>query len=200
MNHRLLLLLALLPLTALLTGCDRSAPKQAARPAAPTPAKMAMLAVPKDAIRGDFDGDGVPEYVWLVPPRLTADEQDCVGNCIAYLTCSNPAIRPYGIKQAIGGTLTKFSHLDASGRDYVGVLPEWFTSCWAPYYLLECPGRAWQPALPSFSTHCNQWEAGTVPVEPDPARPGNVLVHYSGWDQEDIVTKTKSVALKLAQK
>ncbi|MGI4872333.1 MAG: hypothetical protein ACRYFX_14290 [Janthinobacterium lividum] len=156
--------------------------------------------VPKGAVQGDFDGNGVTEYVWLVPPPLpdgpTAADFTCVGPCTSVLRCSNPAFKPYRLPQSLGGELTRFAHLGPGQRDYLGILPEWFTSCWQPYYVLTYRQGRWQFGVPPFETHCNQWEVPVVPIERDRRVPGHVLVRYSVFEHENIVVKTKSLPLK----
>ncbi|MGI4871252.1 MAG: hypothetical protein ACRYFX_08750 [Janthinobacterium lividum] len=170
-----------------------AAPSGYSRP--PMPARL----VPKGAVRGDFNGDGTAEYVWLMPPQLPANadtfDVGCVGPCTSVLRCSNPAIKPYRLKQCIGGELTRFAHLGPGRRDYLGILPEWFTSCWRAYYVLTYRQGRWQLGVPAFETHCNQWEVPVVPIERDRAVPGHVLIRYSDFEHDNIVVKTKSVPL-----
>lgn len=176
----------------LLTGCEQ-------RPAAPPGAaasRSAAVSPPKDAVQGDFDGNGTLEYVWLVPPALDSTGEDCVGGCASRLLCSNPALRPFTLKQSIGGELTVFHHLGAGRRDYVGILPQWFTSCWSSYYVLTYRPGGWQPGVVPFSTHCNQWEANVVPIARDPAHAGHVLIRYTDMATTDFAVKTKSVPLR----
>ncbi len=185
-------------LSSLLAGCEPPTPQRAATtPAARVaPPPAARVAVPKDAIQGDFDGDGTPEYVWLVPPAIDSTGEDCVGSCVSYLTSSNPRLRPYALKQSIGGDLTKFTGLGPGRRDYLGILPQWFTSCWASYYVLTYQAGGWGEAVPAFSTHCNQWEDGVVPIAPDSAHPGHVIIRYSEFSNDSILVKAKSVPLR----
>jgi len=186
-------------LLCLAAGCEQHpAPQRAAAPPAPHHAAPAAqrVAIPKDAIQGDFDGDGTPEYVWLVAPEIDSTDEGCVGNCTSYLTSSNPALRRYALEQSIGGELTKFANLGPGRRDYLGLLPRWFTSCWTSYYVLTYQQGAWREAVPPFATHCNQWEDDVIPVEPDSAHPGYVRVHYSEFANDSISVKTKSVPLR----
>jgi hypothetical protein len=154
------------------------------------------MAIPEGAVQGDFDGDGTAEYVWLVPPPIDSTGEGCVGSCTSYLISSNPALRPYALTQSIGGELTTFSNLGPTRRDYLGILPDWFTSCWSSYYVLTYRQGAWRNAVPAFSTHCNQWEADVIPIMPDSAHAGHVLIHYSEFANDSISTKTKSVPLE----
>lgn len=181
-------------LLSLLAGCE---PPAAAPPASHSVAPPApQVAIPKDAIQGDFDGDGTPEYVWLVPPEVDSTGENCVGDCTSYLTSSNPRLRPYALRQSLGGELTRFSHLGPGRRDYLGILPQWFTSCWAGYYVLSYAQGAWREGVPAFSTHCNQWEDEVVPIAPDSAHPGRVIIHYSEFVNDSILVKAKSVPLR----
>ena len=146
-------------------------------------------------MQGDFDGDGTPEYVWLVSPKIDSTGEGCVGRCVSYLTSSNPALKPYALDQSLGGELTTFHHLGAGQRDYVGILPSWFTSCWSDYHVLTYRPGGWQYGVRPFSTHCNQWEDDVIPIQPDSAHAGHVLIHYSEFAHDSITTETKSVLL-----
>ena len=193
---RAVLLSCLLGLSA---GCEQHPASQspitspAHRPAAP-PARR--VAIPKEAVQGDFDGDGTPEYVWLVPPRIDSTGEDCIGRCVSYLTSSNPAQRPYALDQSIGGELTTYHHLGTGRRDYVGIAPSWFTSCWSSYYVLTYRPGGWQLGVRPFSTHCNQWEADVIPIARDSAHAGQVLIRYTDMASDDFAVKTKSVPLQ----
>lgn len=182
----------------LLAGCEQRPAAllpTAALPVAPA-SRAAAIPHPKDAVQGDFDGDGTAEYVWLVPPELDSTGENCVGECASRLLCSNPALRPFTLKPSIGGELTVFHHLGAGRRDYLGILPEWFTSCWRGYHVLTYRPSGWQHGVEPFATHCNQWEADVVPIERDKAHAGHVLIRYTDMAGNDFAVKTKSVPLR----
>lgn len=177
-------------------GCEQrpaTPPAAAAHPPAPPASKVT---IPKEAIQGDFDGDGTPEYVWLVPPEVDSTGESCMGECVSYVTSSNAALRPYALRQSIGGELTKFSNLGPARRDYLGILPSWFTSCWSSYYVLTYQQGAWREAVPPFSTHCNQWEEDVIPIARDSTHAGHVLIRYTDMASDDFAVKTKSVPLR----
>ena len=178
---------------ALLMGCDRPAPHQEKEktPAAP------HAPVPAHAAQGDFDGDGRPEYVWLVPPAgVNPDEMSCRGECTSQLRFSNQRLPPLAVPNCIGGKPTNLGDLNGDGRDEIGLLPEWFSSCWSSYHVFTYRQAAWGPLVKSFSTHCNQWEAEVKPIEKDRARPGHVLIRYSESTDTAIVVRTKSVPVQ----
>jgi hypothetical protein len=185
-------------LLSLLAGCEQHpAPQRAAAPPAPHPVAppAQRVAIPQDALQGDFDGDGTPEYVWLVRPEVDSTDADCVGGCTSYIHSSNPALRPYALEQSIGGELTKFSNLGPARRDYLGILPQWFTSCWSSFHVITYQRGAWREAVQPFSTHCDQWEDDLPPIMPDSAHPGHVLIRYSEFANDSISVKNKSVPL-----
>jgi hypothetical protein len=182
-------------LLSLSVGCEQHPTSQQATrpPALPSPAKQ--VTIPEGAVQGDFDGDGTAEYVWLVPPEVDSTGDACVGKCVSYLTSSNPALKPYALDQSLGGELTTYHHLGAGRRDYVGILPSWFTSCWSDYHVLTYRPSGWQYGVRPFSTHCNQWENDVVPIARDSAHAGYVIIRYTDIAKEDFATVTKSVLL-----
>ena len=156
----------------------------------------ANLTVPKDATEGDFNGDGVKEYVWLVSPKLKADGADCEGECDCYLKFSNPAIPDLKVQQCIGGKPVNHGDLNDDKSDEIGLLRDWFSSCWSGYLVYTLKNGAWVNAVEPFSTHCNQWEAGVIPIEKDKNNPGHAIIRYSETTEDSIVVREKSVPVK----
>lgn len=147
--------------------------------------------IPKGALRGDFDGDGKTEYAWIVKPKLKASGEDCEGKCEVRIVFSNTAMKAITVKNSIGGYLTSWGDLAGNHKDVIGFHPEWFTSCWSPYYVYTIHKGEWCYLVPPFSTHCNQWEAGIKPIERVPGRKGFVKIHYSAIDTADIKMRLK---------
>ncbi|MBL7726554.1 MAG: hypothetical protein JNM68_02665 [Dinghuibacter sp.] len=153
--------------------------------------------IPADAETGDFNGDGKKDRVWLVRPIVKDGEMDCEGDCNARLLLSVPGSAPYIIKNCIGNDPMNLGDLDGNGTDEIGMLHDWFTSCWKAYYVLTFRNNKWQPIIPPVSTHCTQWEdEGEMPVKKHPKKKGYVLVRYSVMTEEGIEVKTKTVKLK----
>lgn len=150
-------------------------------------------AIPADAIKGDFNGDGKPEYIWIIKPKLSADGMSCVGSCMARLVSSNPHIQPLELKNSIGGKLTNLGDLNNDCKDDIGLLPDWFTSCWRSYITYTLKGGKWTYLVQPFMTHCNQWEANVKPLEKIPGKPGYLKENYSDFVDNDIVVKSKIV-------
>jgi hypothetical protein len=161
--------------------------------------KLSLAALyPHDAVLGDFNGDGQEEHVWLAEPKIDAEEMTCIGECVAYLKFSDPSLAPIRIENCIGGVPDNLGDLNGDGTDEIGLLPKWFTSCWRSYSVWTWRGGQWRHPIPSFQTHCNQWEQkGGFFVKPDPAKTGHVLVRCSDLSATgDIVTRTISVPFR----
>lgn len=158
--------------------------------------------IPKDAVKGDFNGDGKLEYMWLIPPKIvnTAGEEgmsECAdGDCTAYLIFSDKSIPSIKINNCIDGIPDNLGDLNKDGTDEVGLLPGWFTSCWMSYSVWTLKNAQWVYAVQPFRTHCNQWDQEIKPIEKDLNKDGHVIIRYSEFTEEEgIITKTKSVPI-----
>lgn len=155
-------------------------------------------AIPANAVKGDFDGDGTTEYVWLVPPNFPKGQNEsnfgeCDGECECYLKFSNDKMPSIRLKSCIGGVPVKEGDLNDDGADEVGILPSWWTSCWRSYEVFTLRNNEWKFIVEPFSTHCNQWDKGVDAIEKDNSKSGNVIIRYSFHTGDDIVTLTKSI-------
>ncbi|WP_177764282.1 nuclear transport factor 2 family protein [Flavobacterium sp. I3-2] len=151
--------------------------------------------IPKDAISGDFNGDGILEYMWLTKPNVDYENTECKNECNCFIVFSDSNIPSIEIKNCIGGIPVNEGDLNENKSDEIGLLPHWFTSCWASYYVWTFVDGTWIYAVTPFSTHCNQWDEGIKPIEIDYNKNGCVLIRYSEFVNEEIVTKTKSVKI-----
>lgn len=157
--------------------------------------------IPKDAVKGDFNGDGKLEYMWLILPKIvnkTGEEgmSECAdGNCTAYIKFSDKSIPSIKIDDCIDGEPDNLGDLNKDGADEIGILPGWFQGCWRSYYVWKLKNSKWVYAVQPFTTHCNQWDEGIKPIEIDLSNEGYVLIRYSEHTGKEIITKTKSVLI-----
>ena len=150
--------------------------------------------IPPWAIKGDFDGDGKPEFAWIVKPIINADNNGCEGDsCVAHLVFSTPRFKTISLKNCIGAGIINLGPLNDDGRDVIGLRPETFTGCWHDYITYTFKNGKWQYFVPPFPTHCNQWENNETPIERIPNEKGYVLIRYSEFEKNDIVVKKKVV-------
>ena len=107
---------------------------------------------------------------------------------------SDKNIPPIKIESCIGGQPVNHGDLNGDGADEVGISPDWFTSCWRPYYVFSFRNNKWINAVEPFSTHCSQWENNVIPIEKDSAKKGYAIIRYTDLsDTTDFVVKEKSV-------
>jgi hypothetical protein len=151
--------------------------------------------VKPSALKGDFDGDGVQEYAWLIPPNFTSDCMDCVGKCTSIIKFSGKHVPSIDIDNCIGGQPANLGDLNDDGSDEIGLLPEWFTSCWRNYFVFTFRKGKWVYAVPPFYVHCNTVEEGFPLVKKDSSNKGHVIIRYSEFEDSKILTKTKSIFL-----
>lgn len=141
--------------------------------------------IPSNAVEGDFDGDGITNYMWL---EIFDKTEECK------IRFSGP-IPPVIISTCLGGIPVNEGDLDNDGADEVGILPVWESSCWKGYFVYTFKNNKWIEALEPISTHCIQWEKNILPVVKDSAKKGYIFVNYSELTDEGIEVKTKSVNL-----
>ena len=89
--------------------------------------------IPKDAVEGDFNGDGKSEFMWLVPPKLIENDMSCEGICTSVIQFSDNSIPAIKVEDCIDGLPVNEGDLNGNGTDEIGLLPGWFTSCWHSY-------------------------------------------------------------------
>lgn len=152
----------------------------------------------KGAVLCDVDGDGVKEYAWLTPaPIDTTREMTCLDDsCTSVIHFSNKAIPELKIPNCLDAAIDILGDLNNDGKDEIGINPGWWTSCWSGYHVFTLKKGKWILAVPVISTHCNQWEEGVKVIQKDPKKPGYVIIHYSELNDDDIVTKTKSIPIQ----
>jgi hypothetical protein len=142
--------------------------------------------IPSNAVEGDFNGDGVTDYMWL----------ETIGKTEECKIRFSGAIPPLIVGTCMGGSPVNESDLNGDGADEVGLLPIWESSCWKGYFVYTFKDTQWIEALEPISTHCIQWEKNILPVVKDTTRKGYVFVNYSELTDDGIEIRTKSVKLQ----
>lgn len=159
-------------------------------------AKKKEINIPKDAVKGDFNGDGLYEYMWLTIPKIDSDGMSCISECTSYINFSDTKLPSIKVESCIGGNPKNLGDLNNDKSDEIGLLPSWFTSCWRDYSVWTLKNNQWTYAVNPFPTHCNQWEQDVNPIEIDNNNKGHVIIRYSEHSEEDIITKTKSIPIR----
>ncbi|MDR2286530.1 MAG: hypothetical protein LBE04_03505 [Prevotellaceae bacterium] len=142
--------------------------------------------IPSNAVEGDFNGDGMTDYMWL---EIIDKTEECK---IRF----SGAIPPVIVSTCLGGSPVNEGDINNDGSDEIGLLPIWESSCWKGYYVYTLKENQWVEALEPVSTHCMQWEKNILPIVKDTVRKGYVFVNYSELTDDGIEVKTKSVKLQ----
>jgi hypothetical protein len=142
--------------------------------------------IPVNAVEGDFDGDGITDYMWL---ETISKTEECKirfsGN-----------IAPVIVGTCLGGSPVNEGDLNDDGSDEIGLLPIWETSCWKGYFVYTFKENQWVEVFEAIPTHCIQWEKNILPVIKDSTRKGYVFINYSELTDDGIEIKTKTIKLK----
>ncbi len=158
-------------------------------------------AIPVYSFKGDFNGDGKMDSGFVIAPLLDSEGMDCIGKCETIIRFSDRSIPDIIIDKCIGGEPVSVGDLNANGTDEIGMLKNWFTSCWSPYLVYTLVKNKWVLAVDPIITHCNQWDADVVPIEKDKTKKGYALIRYSASpgindDNGSIEVKVKSVRVR----
>ncbi len=140
--------------------------------------------IPDQAIKGDYDGDGTFEYMWVQSPKLSQVDMDCVGECTSYIRFNDKFISPIPIENAIDLTLFNHGDLNEDGADEIGVLPEWFTSVWTSFKVFSRKTGNWNKVI-QFTTALYNWEEpGYRPLRKHPRNSKQVYIYPANEDPE----------------
>ncbi len=149
--------------------------------------------------KGDFNGDGIVESVFIKIPEFPKGSPedvygDCLGKCDCYLKFSDKNIPSIKIENCIGGEPENLGDLNNNGIDEIGILPQWWTSCWMNYKVYTFKNGNWKYLVEPIQTHCNSWTENFKIIEKDPNIDGNVIIRYTEMsDNMDFVPKIKSI-------
>ncbi|MCJ8209490.1 hypothetical protein MUY27_07200 [Mucilaginibacter sp. RS28] len=151
-------------------------------------------------IKGDFNGDGKIETATLVKPKINADGLSCNGPCVIKIVFSGNNVQPITQVNSIGAVmLTNLGDLNNDGKDEIGYLPDWFTSCWRMYHVFTYNQNTWKELVTGFPTYCTQVEQKEPKfVEKVPGKPAYLRIYYSDMNLEKGDFPVKSKLVKMA--
>jgi len=141
--------------------------------------------IPPNAIEGDYNGDGIIDYMWL--------ETDKNETC--KIRFSGP-IPPIILDNCFDGIPVNQGDLNDDGIDEVGILPIGKSDCWKTYFVYTFHDNQWIYMVEPIPTHCEQWEKEILQISKD-RKKGYVIINYSKLINNRIEIKTKSEKLQL---
>lgn len=153
-----------------------------------------VMHIPDGAIPGDFNGDKQVEFIWLETSNTHDEDVGDTSSC--YMKCSNTSIAPIKVESCIGGNPVNLGDLNNDGADELGLLPDWWTSCWRSYFVYTFRLNKWKLAVKPINTHCIQWDQNLPVIEKDSGHAGYAIVRYSELTDTDIVVKSMSVPVE----
>lgn len=149
--------------------------------------------------KGDFNGDGVYEYVYIENPKFPEDPPEgaygnCIGKCGCYLKFSNKNIPSIKIENCIGGKPVNEGDLNNDGTDEIGISPNWWSSLGEHYEVYTFKNGKWKYLVDPIPIHCNTCQENFKPIEKDPNYYGYVIIRYTEMSEEgNFILKTKSI-------
>ncbi len=158
-----------------------------------TDENIAKTSLPKNAVAGDFNSDGTPEYMWLIEPEFGEDFGECQGDCSCYINFSDNNIPPIYIENCIGGYPVNEGDLNNDGSDEIGILPDWWTSYWKGYFVYTLKDGKWQYLVQPISTHISQWQDGVDAIYKTPNKNGYVTINQSIFNEYGIIVESVEV-------
>ena len=144
--------------------------------------------VPQDAVRGDFDGDGKIDNVWV-----DAEFLDDYAITPLRLKSDNPVLNGLTWQKGLMGvTLVNLGDLNGSNRDFLGAIP-YGMSTWCNFETYAFKDGTWREVIDRFLI----WEGDENHQRVYRGdNPGTVYILYNNLDGEDFDTHQKQVTLK----
>lgn len=183
MKH--LILLATLIVFSIIPNCPMTI--EAKTPASKTQSKKAA-SIPSDAIKGDFDGDGKTEYVWIEAKRGADDFP--IGPL--RLRSNNPRLNGYKWTNRYGVSLINLGKLGNSNRDYLGAIPYGQMGVWMTFETLTHVSGNWKAALKPFTIWLGDENERRVVKS---KRSGYATIIYNIMNGDDFSNHYKEVKL-----
>ncbi|WP_100609978.1 hypothetical protein [Confluentibacter lentus] len=144
--------------------------------------------------KGDFNGDGITEYIFIEKPTFADEYGECIGNCNCYLKFTNENITPIKIENCIGGIPENLDDLNNNGNDEIGIQVNWWSPLGGRYQVFTFKNGEWKYLVDPISTHCYSCPENYKPIEKDPDIEGNVIIRYTEMLQDgEFTLKSKSI-------
>jgi hypothetical protein len=144
-----------------------------------------------DTIQGDFNGDGKPEYLWVVNARDNVKYECIDKQCKITAHCSNKKIPTLVTKTDYdSGILYNEGDLNNDGADDVSFVI-WGDGSWSGCYVYTLHNNKWVELVNSFSL----WDGlGQENIKIDPNNPGNIIIkEWHGGDSIWVETRSEPV-------
>ena len=140
--------------------------------------------IPDQAIKGDYDGDGSYEYMWVESPELNRAGNDCIGGCTSYIRFNDNLIPSISVQMSIDLSLINHGDLNEDGADEIGVLPIWFSSNWKQFKVYSKKNGNWSKVI-QFTTFMGNWfEPEYTPLRKHPRNSKQVYIYPANEDPE----------------
>jgi hypothetical protein len=139
--------------------------------------------IPTNAVKGDFNGDGKQEWMWLIKPKIATEGRSCEGECNCIIKFSDAKIPDLVVKgYCIGGNPQNEGQLDDDNiSDEISLIPHWFTSAWREARVYRFKNNAWD----GFTKIRLFIETDSIVdfIRKDETNPNTVIISEHSWTE-----------------
>lgn len=149
--------------------------------------------LPNDSLKGDFDGDGKIETLYVTSNGCI--DEEILESCICILSFSKklPTIK---IIESMGADLHNLGDLNGDGSEEFGYTRVWHGS-WQQFHVLTYKNRKWVNLVPPFTVYLDYISnRGLIPIEKDKTKKSHVLVRSCEQVGQEVKIVTKSVKVR----
>lgn len=150
-----------------------------------------VQAIPKNAGKGDYNGDGKTEYAWVINAETDGDR--CKDVCECFVTFSNKSVPNFKVgKNCVTGYIKNEGDLNDNGIDDLYINSHGFNSTWSGVYVYTNRNENWVDLVKRFS----YWGGGGITdfIQKDDMQKSHVIITEYGFEDSKIISK--SVAVK----